>query len=81
MQTSNVDAFDYAEAVYSNYGLDPDITVIPNKAVVVPENPIKFSESNIQALKIAIDPLGVSDDHVIDIYEQTLQLISTFNQV
>ena len=81
LQTSNVDAFDYAEAVYSNYGLDPDITVIPNEAVVVPENPIKFSVSNIQALKIAIDPLSVSDDHGIDIYEQTLQLISTFNQV
>ena len=81
LQTSNVDAFDYAEAVDSNYGLDPDITVIPNEAVVVPENPIKFSESDIQALKIAIDPLGVSDNHGIDIYEQTLQLISTFNQV
>ena len=80
MQTSNVDAFDYAEAVDSNYGLDPDITVIPNEAVV-PENPIKFLESDIQALKIAIDPLGVSDNHGIDIYEQTLQLISTFNQV
>ena len=81
LQTSNVDALDYAEAVDSNFGLDPDITVIPNEAVVVPENPIKFSESDIQALKIAIDHLGVSDNHGIDIYEQTLQLISTFNQV
>ena len=78
LQTSNVDAFYYAEAVDSNYGLDPDITVIPNEAVVVPENPIKFSESDIQALKRAIDPLGISD-HGIDIYEQTLQQISTFN--
>ena len=37
--------------------------------VVVSENRIKFSDADNRALKLAIGPLGVSDNHGIDIYD------------
>lgn len=79
LQTSNVEALDFGEPADNNYGIDPDVYGVPDEAVVVPENPIKFSYADMQALKLAINPLDVSDNHGIDIYEQTLQVISTYN--
>lgn len=70
LQTSNMEALDFAEPVDSNYGFDPDINVTPvDRGIVVPENTIKFSDADIQALKLAVVPLGVSDNHGIDLYE------------
>ena len=82
LQNSNIEALDYVEAVDSNYGIDPGTVATPDTgSVVVPENPIKFSDTDIQALKLAVNPLGVSENFGIDLYEQTLQIISTFNQI
>ena len=64
LQNSNIDALD------SNYGVDLDGT-LETDGVVVPENRFKFSDQDIRALKLAIDPLGSSDNHGVDIYEET----------
>ncbi len=63
----------------SNYGIDPGIVATSDEGVVVPENPIKFSDTDMQALKLAFNPLGVSENFGIDLYEQTLEIISTFD--
>lgn len=78
LQSSNMEALDFIEPVDDNYGIDPDITSVPDEVVFVPENPVRFSDTDMHALRLAIDPLGVSDNHGIDIYEQTRQIISTF---
>jgi len=82
LQNSNIEALDFSAVVDENYGVDPDIvsTADDNLGVIVAESTVKFSDANKQALRSTIDPLGVTDNYGIDIYEQTLQLISTFNQ-
>ena len=66
-----LEALDFAEPVDTNYGIDPDITIAPDDdEIVIPENPMRFAD----ALKSAVDPLGVSDNYGIDIYEQTLHM-------
>ncbi len=82
LQNSDMEALDYIEAVDSNYGIGPGIVATSDEGVVVPENPIKFSDTDMQALKLAVNPLGVSENFGIDLYEQTLEIIiSTFNQI
>ncbi len=81
LQASNMGALDFADQVGNTYGVDSEIYAGQNdEAVVVPENPIKFSEADIQILKLAVNPLGVSDNYGIDIYEQTILVISAFRQ-
>ena len=80
MQASNITALDFADPVDMNYGVDPGIEVVPDNNVTIPENPINFLEADMQVLASTINPLEVSDNHGIDLYEQTLQLISTFTQ-
>ena len=81
LQSSNSEALDYALHVDDHYGVDPDITVENDEAVAVPENPVKFSDSDMHSLKLAVDPLSASDNHGIDLYEQTRQIISSFVQL
>ena len=79
LQCSNLEALDFAEPVNTSYGIDPDITIAPDDDdIVIPENPLRFADTDLHALKSAVDPLGVSDNYGIDIYEQTLHIISTF---
>ena len=81
LQNSDMEALDYYEAVDNNYGIDPGIVATSDDSVVVPDNPVKFSDTDMRALKIAINPLDVSENFGIDLYEQTLQIVSTFNQI
>lgn len=62
-----------------NYGVDPESSSVTTEdhGVHVPESRIKFFDTDIVALKEAIHPLGVSDNYGLDIYEHTLQYIST----
>ena len=83
LQNSNIEAFDSAEDVHDNYGIDPTyISSTPNSELVdVPVNPVKFSQTDLQTLQLNVNPLGASDNYGIDYYEQCLQIISTFNQI
>ena len=77
-----MEALDYAQVVAENYGIDPDSTASSaDDSVVIPENAIKFLDTDMQTLKVSINPLGISDNYGIDLYEQTLQIISTFNKI
>ena len=80
LQNSNIDTLDFDDSVDTNYDVDLDGTLETDDqdGVVVPENRIKFSDQDIRALKLAINPLGSSDNHGVDIYEETLQYISLY---
>ena len=72
---------DFDDPVDENYGVDPDSYITENEDnVVVPENRIRFSDADVAALRQSIDPLGVSENYGIDLYEQTLLHISSLNQ-
>ena len=85
MQNSGIDALDFTDSVDENYGVDPDGNDADNlsneDAVVVPERRIAFADTHIRVLNQQIDALGPSDNYGIDIYEQTVQFISTLNQI
>jgi hypothetical protein len=82
LQHSGIDALDIETMVDNSYGIDPDSDIAANNEnIVVPENRITFSGADMRALKTAIDPLGASDTYAIDLYEQTVQFISTLHQV
>lgn len=57
------------------------ITLSKHDGVTIPESTVRFSESDIQSLKLQVDPCGVSDNYGIDLYEQTLQFISGFTSI
>ncbi len=82
LQNSDTDALDSGEYVDDSYGIDPNfVSSNSTAAIEVPSNSVKFSESDMRALKLNVNPLGTSDNYGIDLYEHTLQCISTFNQV
>ena len=85
LHNASMDALDIDNRVDENYGIDPDchLPTDSESCIVVPENRITFSDVDtcIRALKQTIDPLSASDNHGIDIYEQTLQYISTLQQL
>ena len=82
LQNSDTDALDSGEYVDDSYGIDPNfVSSNSTAAIEVPSNSVKFSESDMRALKLNVNPLGTSDNYGIDFYEHTLQCISTFNQV
>lgn len=67
------------EAIDKNYGSDPNGSIATdNHGIVVPMSRIKFSDRDLQELKLAISPLGVTDNHGIDLYEQ---FTSTLDQI
>ena len=77
---AKIGALDFDTEIDDHYGVDTDGTHLETddqNEVVVPENTIKFSDEDVRALKAAVNPLGPSDNYGIDIYEQTLQYIST----
>lgn len=83
LNNSNLDALDFGDPVDDDYGVDMNDTHLgtdDQNSVVVPENRIKFSDEDVQALKSAINPLSPSDNYAIDIYEHTLQYISTLER-
>lgn len=85
LQNSGIGALDFTDSVDENYGIDPDGSntddVSNEDAVLVPERRITFADTDIRVLNQQVDPLGPSDNYGIDVYEQTVQFISTLNQI
>lgn len=84
LQNSQLLAMDFFHNVDGTYGIDYDGPVATNNGdtnVVVPQSTLQFSHSDIASLRQMVDPLAVSEDHGIDLYEQTLHYISSFDAV
>lgn len=83
LRRCNLEALDHACDVDSDYGVDPeDIAMAQDDGTItVPENPLKFSDVDVHMLKTVVEPLRVSNNYGIDLYEHTLQLISNFNTI
>lgn len=84
LQNSDIEALDFDNAVDENYGIDIGGTHHQTdhlNAVVVPENRIRFSDTDTRELKSTINPLAPSDNFGIDLYESTLHFISGLNQL
>ena len=85
-QHSTMDALDFLDDVDEYYGYDddgPTSSAEESEGVQVPRSTLKFSESDLTALKDAVDPdpIAPSSDYGIDFYEQTLHCISSFSPV
>ena len=76
---SGLAALDFFEAVEETYGIDVDgQTPLPNGgSVVVPEINFQIRPDDLSQLQQTIDPLTVSDEYGMDLYEQVIQCISS----
>lgn len=82
LQNSQIAALDFFDSVDESYGIDPDGPItLSELGITIPESAVRFSVSDIQALKVHVDPCGISGNYGIDLYEQTLQFISGFTPI
>ena len=84
LQNSLLSALDFFDDVNKVYGVDADgpIPTEDTAAIVeVPQSSLRFSDQDMQTLKLTIDPCALSDNYGIDIYEQTLQFIENLNTI
>ena len=82
LQNSQLSALDFFQSVDEQYGVDPEGPLASGEGtVIVPEMSLKFSDSDIASLRQTIDPCAVSENHGIDLYEQTLNIIRTLTPV
>ena len=61
------------------YGVDHDpngpIAVENDAHVEVPQSSLHFSDTDLSSLRQTVDPCAPSDNHAINLYEQTLDII------
>ena len=83
LQNSQLPAFDFFHNVDDEYGIDTEGPVPSHdeNGITIPESSLKFLVSDIATLKHNIDPLAVSEDYGLDLYEQTLSFIMTLTPV
>ena len=85
LQNSGMAALDFFQTVDTSYGTDHDGPLPSTEesvtSVPVPRSTLRFSEADVQMLKQVVDPCSVSENFGIDLYQQTLQFISTLNQI
>ena len=80
LQNLGLEAMDFFQTVDETYGIDTDGPISTSEeGVEVPQSRLEFSESDLSYLRQVIDPNSPSDNHGIDLYEQTLQIILNFN--
>ena len=81
LQNSHIPALDYFHTVDETYGIDPDGPVLLSEGISVPRTNLPFSAEDIALLEEHIDPHSVTDNYGIDLYEQTLQFISSVTPI
>ncbi len=83
LQNSNLQGLDFFQEVDDVYGIDLEgpVPTIDREHVEVPQTTLRFSDGDIADLKRTVDPCATSDDHGMDLYEQTLQFISNLSTV
>ena len=81
LQNSDIPGLDFFLEVDEYYGIDPDgpIPVDSDGHIDVPQSSVHFSERHMEILRGRINPCASSDNFGIDIYEQTLEIILSFN--
>ena len=81
LQNSQLAALDFFQTVDEEYGIDPEGPLSyqgeVDSNVFVPSLSLKFPNTDIVTLKQTINPLSVSENFGMDLYEQTLNFIST----
>ena len=81
LQHSSLSALAIFESVDTDYGNDPDgpvpVDEEDDNAITIPQTTLLFSDADYSLLQQRIDPNGQTDNYGIDLYEQTLILIST----
>lgn len=84
LQNSQLDALDFFENVDADYGIDPDGPVPfggEENGVIVPDTSLRFSDGDLETLHHNIDPCSTSENYGMDLYEQTLQYITTLTPI
>lgn len=82
LQNSNLIASDFDSVIDDYYGVDHEsyLTSGDNENVQIPQSTIRFAEHDLFILTQNVDPMSPSDTYGIDLYEQTLEIMSTFTQ-
>ena len=77
LHSAGLTAFDFLDQVEESYGIDGAQQRIytEDEGVAVPETRISIANSVLQQLQQKVDPLSDSDNHAIELYQRTLEII------
>ena len=84
LQHSQLIALDFFDNVDSDYGTDPDGPIPAEEeetGVSVPQTNLKFNDTDMAILQQNIDPCDATDNYGLDLYEQTLQYITSLTPI
>ena len=76
LQRSGLVALDFAEQVENSYGMDEEGLTSDDSQVNVPQNLLTIPGSALEQLHQHVNPLGLSDNYGIELYEETLSFIA-----
>lgn len=81
LHSSGLTALDLLDEVDAEtYGIDYDVQgtgITDDEGVSVPQTRIQLSDSLMQYLKEQVDPMASSENHAIEIYEITLDIVTS----
>ena len=81
LHSSGLTALDLLDEVDAEtYGIDYDVQgtgITDDEGVSVPQTRIQLSDSLMQYLKEQVDPMASSENHAIEIYETTLDIVTS----
>jgi len=78
LRESRMTAFDYYDRISCiQYGVEEQGISVSDasNSVIIPDNPFSLTEEQLQQLHQLIDPLTSSQNHGIELYEATVELI------
>ncbi len=78
LHASGLTALDFLDAVDESYGSDETFPGIDdgNEGIVIPETRIHVSDRLMQQLQQEVDPLSISDNNAIELYQRALQILT-----
>ena len=77
LQASGLTALDFFDHVDADYGAELGFSAEESEGVVVPECQFPLLGHHYASLRQEVDPLSVSENYGIEIYQQTLQFVAT----
>lgn len=77
LHSSGLTALDFLNPVDELYGIDDSTPAIETEGegVAVPQSRVYISDHVMQDLQREVDPLGISNNHAIELYQRTLQIV------
>lgn len=78
LHASGLTALDFLDTVDESYGINETFLGVDdgNEGIVVPETRIHVSDHLIQQLQQEVDPLSISDNNAIELYERALKILT-----